>query len=719
VALKQVISETEHVIAIEQDLGGDSVFVTFNSIYMFRNGLQFWGDDFFLKQRISAIGIVTLGPNWYPRQAMDEVLAVVRGRIGGRKVITYGHGQGGYGALKYAAGLGASTTLSFCPQWSINPADVALFDTRFAHHFDESLANGLRIEQEDLCNRSFIFFDKMEKIDARHVAKLAALRGVRRVVAPFSMHETIRIVAQGRGAARLISLCTAATPPTAEDCRQVIRASRKLSHTYFEHMLHQLILRMSHSRCRSSAFVSGLLSKTKQNEEPFYSAIIAHAKGNAKLANSELAKTTSKFFDDVHLLAWWNIAHRLRFFNAERVVASQIFEKQSSNTVACLQALNTLIRGGDLESAKRELERLAKQSDAAKHVTYFLAFSVRLRRPEVVETLLSDALPSSARVLILFGLVDLYRELGNRSNAFRKLMVLKETCANCPADLRRVADCCIQLGEYSLALEIRERMLRNTPRDCLLTLDVVEARIPLNCSQALSELNEIMVAPDLSPGVWERASRLYERLGQEDAALRSISKAVALCGSGPDARHRLAALLARKGLTNRARDELVTLLEECRTNRMRLRAAGDLAFNLPDRELALKFAEAQFQCDPTDPLCILYLAHQLQVGGDRTRAQHLLASFVHVQRVSPTISDEQWIGLAQELYNVGDIALAKEAVSEAVAREPESAEACKLAATIALLEKFGKTVPFAPGRGDIPKQERLGFAARLTNIFRR
>jgi thioredoxin-like negative regulator of GroEL len=141
-----------------------------------------------------------------------------------------------------------------------------------------------------------------------------------------------------------------------------------------------------------------------------------------------------------------------------------------------------------------------------------------------------------------------------------------------------------------------------------------------------------------------------------------------------------------------------------------------LAVNLPDWQLALQFAEAQFQCEPTDPEGILYFARHLRMAGDRDRAQSLLASLFHAERRSPSISSEQWLQLAQELYDVGDSKLTKEAVTEVLAREPNSEAARTLAASTVQLEKLRKTGAVAPPRGNAP---RPGFVSRLVKIFRR
>jgi tetratricopeptide (TPR) repeat protein len=386
--------------------------------------------------------------------------------------------------------------------------------------------------------------------------------------------------------------------------------------------------------------------------------------------------------------------------------------------IAELRAVDTLIRDRKFERAQRDLARLTLHRDAPKHVDQFLEASEKLGIPDVIEALLSHPMPDSVRVAILFRLVDLYRRLGDRRNAFKKLMDLANTCTDSPTDLRKVSTYCVLLDEFAFALEIRERLLRRAPRDYSLALDVVEVRLRSNKARAQSELNEIMKAPDLESAAWVRASYLYGWLGDADSALRAINKAIELRDSDPWARYRLAAVLKRRGLTRRAREELTKLLVDRRMKPKELRMSGDLAFELPDRKLALRFAEAQYEREPADPECIIYFARHLRIAGDRDRAHHLLAGLFQAERRCPSLSDQQWVGLAEGLASVGDILLTKEAVAEAIARQPNSTIARALAAKTTLLERFGKPLSSTEYDSGGLKQERPGFFHRIGRIFR-
>jgi len=374
VANKIIIASTEHVTAISQDLGGDTVVVTFNEMGFVRNGTQFWGDEFLLKLGVSAIGIVTPRPNWYPPHDMEQIIPAVLAQIAGRRVVTYGHSQGGFGAMKFSARLHADIALCFCPQWTIDPKDCGSFDTRTTLYFDATLGNGVHMLPTDVCKHSFMFYDPREPADARHAAILGQFDGVHPVLVPFSMHDTIRVLTEGRGASTLINLCRTTTPPTARDFRQIIRQSRRGSKTYDDHMIRSLILRMSHSRRPSSLFLSRVFAKTGQSSH-FYSALIANAHGDSARAAAELASCTARDFEKIDLLFLWSLTESLNFFAAELALAKYIPKLEPLNTWACLHAVKTLTRAGQLQLAAAELSRISRNPDAATHASYFAEFS--------------------------------------------------------------------------------------------------------------------------------------------------------------------------------------------------------------------------------------------------------------------------------------------------------------------------------------------------------
>ena len=727
---KTLICETDHVIAIEQDLGGEAVVVAFNDMALTRDGLHFWADDFLLKHGFSAIGIVTAAPNWYPAQAMDQVIAAVLPRIGRRKVITFGQGHGGYGALKFSSRLQTSVALSVSPQWSIDPADVGPFDSRFAKYFKDFLANGHRIEQEDICSCGFVVFDSLQSLSSAHAEKLAQLAGIQTIPAPFFMREG-GLAAEGRTVAALINLCArTSSPPQAIELRELVRAGRNASKAYLNGMLRQLILRVSDSSHHSAVFASILLGKGSDEGKLFYASLISHAKCDSATALSQLRDSTTHSLETRHLLPLWQIARKLRFPEAELAVAHEIRARLATNTWACLCAVNTLIRAGDVETARQELTRLTKNADALDYIKRFIEHSLELQKPQILEEFLTDRLPEAPRTTVLFALANGYQTTGARKSAFEKLMQLQQICADSPENLRKIAALFVELGEFSTALDIRKQLLRNAPNDYLLALEIVDVkvrnalakdrkRIRVELKKIHTELAAIMQRPHLPSIAWERASHLYEAVDDVSASLRAMRRAVSSPERSFEAAQRFATLLARKGRKRAARQELEKLFAQNAQDPKRLRQLCGPALWLHDHRLARRVAEAQFRLEPDSAESSLVLARQLRLIGDRNRARELLSALIERERRSPFISNLQWVRLAQELYEAGDATLAQEALVEATAREPNNPDLRKLLATHALAQKLGRPISLEATQEDQPKTIRIGFFSRLRKIFTR
>lgn len=691
---KRIIAETDDIVAIEQNCGSSSVIVAFNEMGFVRNGLTFWGDSFFLKQGLTAIGVVTPKPNWYPAEAMNVIVNAILENSNGKRVITYGHSQGGYGALKYSSRLGASVALAFSPQWSIDPADVNTFDPRFTTYFDAKKLTGARIEQDDLGESAYIFFDKAEKSDAANAAQLTKLRRVKSVVIPFAKHDSIRIAAEGRTASRIISLCAQGTTPDALEMRKILRSGRRQSTTYGNHMAHELLLRMSRSKVRSSLFADRWIRATGAGA--FYLALVCHAKGDSKGAAGNLSQLGEHDFEGKDLMSCWQMANRLQFDGAEVIVASQIHIQDPNNTWMGLHVVNTLVRTGQRDLAQTHLLRLARNPDAASHLCHFADFAVKLGRADIIELLLSQAQPTSTQNAIRFSLIEFYTKSGDRRSALRQLIELERSNACNAAELKRISDLLVQINEFGFSLEIRSRLLQESRSSIDAALDVVEARLPLDKTQSMAELGAIVSRPDVSCSHLERASYLYERSDELTRAERAIEKAASMPKAGPGVRHRWAYMMVRQRKTRRARAELASLLVECANDPHRLRALGDLAALLPDQLLYHRCAVAQHRCDPTHPDAILYLARSYRLASESDRAQALLRALFEAEHRIATMSDRHWILLAQELYESGDKVYAMDAAHEAAARQPNDVVVLDLLKALTVLQRLGNQEASSP-----------------------
>ena len=681
---KSLLCDTEHVVAIGQDFGGEHLVITFNAMGFARNGLQFWGDTFLAKNRISAIGIMTARPNWYPSQAMNVVCDALDEAIRGRHVVTYGHSQGGYGALKYGARLGAKVALAFSPQWSINPGEVATFDNRFCSYFDESLENGLPVEAGDIGDRAFIFFDRKDVRDAAHAEKLAKLARVEKINCPFSLHDTVRLVTESRTAVPLLQLCMQPTLPATHQLRSVIRSSRRASTTYSKTRRQQLLIRLERSKAWSMQFLRSALTDAGP-EGLFYEAAISHLAGEKDGRARAMQQLASTELAGDQLLFYWSLCNRAGFLDGELLVSESILRQGQDNTWACLHAVNTYIRCGRLAGAEAELRRLRQNKDCLNYMGTFAEFSIKLQMYDLLEEVLSQPIPLAAKLPALFGVTDTYSRIGERSRAFKILMQLATLCKESATDMQRVAKALLRIGESRYALELLEQLNRRRALDLPERLDVAEAWTALDRDKGRQQLGSLAVDPRLTPEQVERTASLLERVGLVKGALECVDRARSRSHANIALMHRRAQLLWQLKRKFRARRQLRALRSEKITDTGRLRQLADLAFKFGDRRLAVRFAEQQFECDPKNPECIIFLARNLILIDRVERAGQLLEALYNRETQCPFLSGEQWLRLANGLYEAKQLKLAHAAAAESARQLPHNAEAKKLTTTVALL----------------------------------
>jgi hypothetical protein len=228
---KTVVHESEHLRVIYFACPSDVLFITFNEKGMTASDLRFWGDVFFERQQFSAVGIVSKRPNWYPYNDMvDASKKIVPITETYGDVVTYGHSQGGYGALKFSRLFNARTSISFCPQYSIDPAKVGDFDRRFASYFKPELENGKSIETHELCERNLVVFDPLQPEDTANARLIQAVGAgkITRTLVPFTAHSTVRLLTETGAVRKFLDGAIEGR----DGLRALIRPVRKFSGTY-------------------------------------------------------------------------------------------------------------------------------------------------------------------------------------------------------------------------------------------------------------------------------------------------------------------------------------------------------------------------------------------------------------------------------------------------------------------------------------------------------
>jgi tetratricopeptide (TPR) repeat protein len=214
-------------------------FVSFNHLLYREPPNRFWGDSFFDKYELGAIGFVSTKQDWFPEAEMRQALQAVAvagalARAPGERLVSYGASMGGYAALKYASHLGVDAAVAFGAQVSIDPADVARFDTRFVRFHDPARHAGMRISGEDLAPENYILYDKFWTVDRKNADLIAALGPVERFALPCSGHACIRAVGEGHIAHPFLLRLVDPAPGKAAELRAMIRRSRRNTLVYWE-----------------------------------------------------------------------------------------------------------------------------------------------------------------------------------------------------------------------------------------------------------------------------------------------------------------------------------------------------------------------------------------------------------------------------------------------------------------------------------------------------
>lgn len=175
--------------------GDDSVLVvTFPARterqFLHRKG---FGQDFFRRQRISAVHITAAWNHWFQVPETEAALAAVR-RVAMRfrRVTTYGSSMGGYAAAACSGAIGAHAVLSLSPQASIDPAKVP-WEPRWARDA-RCIAAGPGFVRDDMARllaptaALHVAYDPRTR-DRLHAERLfAASRDPRPLALPFAGH---------------------------------------------------------------------------------------------------------------------------------------------------------------------------------------------------------------------------------------------------------------------------------------------------------------------------------------------------------------------------------------------------------------------------------------------------------------------------------------------------------------------------------------------------
>lgn len=195
----QQVFEGRHLRLHLTDGAPDRLFVSFDNYEPNKRGFrQAAGRRFFAERGWANLHVQTAANDWFLNPDLPAAIAAAAA-CGARYgvVVTYGFSMGGYGALRFAAGIGASRAVAISPQASPDPARTG-FETRW-----RQARKGLDFRQDvlgDLAHCQVIAaFDPRHRQDAGHMRLLHSLvPGLNLLPLPFGGHPATRVIREGR-----------------------------------------------------------------------------------------------------------------------------------------------------------------------------------------------------------------------------------------------------------------------------------------------------------------------------------------------------------------------------------------------------------------------------------------------------------------------------------------------------------------------------------------
>jgi pimeloyl-ACP methyl ester carboxylesterase len=274
-----LVYEDEHLEVVRHDGNPDYLLITFNEMEIAANGSRFWGQRPCEKASISALGFMSRRPNWFPAASVAAAARHLQETLHSHpERILMGHSQGGYAALRYAGLLGASVSLAFCPQISIDPRDVPR-DSRFRAFFCEELHAGMAIGAGDISGRSYVFFDPHHPADRAQVSQILAVAPEMTLMpVPMTGHSTIKTFA---GTSSLVELVAAARAGSVAGIRALINGRRRSNVDRPYHVAMALI-------ARHPALADQVFNTHHASLQPRHVANFCYHRANRMIRDAEL-----------------------------------------------------------------------------------------------------------------------------------------------------------------------------------------------------------------------------------------------------------------------------------------------------------------------------------------------------------------------------------------------------------------------------------------------
>lgn len=488
-AKPEILYETDGLRVVTNNLRSPVRFVSFSHLLYRQEGPTFWGDGFFAKYELGAIGFVSANQDWFPEAEMGKAIAAVLGRLARaprERLVTYGVSMGGYAALKYAAALGVDAAIAFSPQISIKPADVAHFDTRYLRYYDEAQHAEMRIRSEDLAPENHVLYDNFWTVDRKHADLIATLGPVARFALPFTGHASIRSLAEGRIAQRFLLRLVGPPERRAAELRAMIRRSRKSTLVYWESRAVSLTGKRPQARAQILHAVRSALALAPN-------AVIWQIAEVQALLNCEEREEAESQLADIHLGERSPVEQWIRYIDCHRRIHGDR---------ATIEMMGR---------APREVQQNAAFRFEDAVIRYDMGDTAS------AAAILEYIWPEQEQIGRRFKLGVLLGAVGEKEKAlgvFRKLATVAPSAENL----------------IQLAVALAEDQTNSAAR-----------------TETLARLAEARTILDADPGLWRRALLLYDRLDQPAEQVAAAGEAVAALPGYPDLRMEQAIALERAG----------------------------------------------------------------------------------------------------------------------------------------------------------------------------
>ena len=658
----KILLETRHLAVMAQLFPSDTVFITFNELGLVAKDRKIWGSDLFLKQQISAIGIVSVEPNWYPASDMKEAVAVINAVTRGKRVVTYGYSQGAYGALKFANAVRAQAAVAFSPQFSIDPSVVGAFDGRYLHYHRPGLNNGGAITRDDLCERNYVFVDPYSPVDMQHLARIRDIAlhpaQIDVVPVPFTSHDTIRIVSEGKIGSTLVGAFTHAGLPDKTALRSLIRSARLISPTYQQGKLTHLLKRADSNR-RIRFLGRGVASAPTALKRLLESCLLA-VNGTQQAAAALLASIPDAPFGALSWHVLWHFFRRHKFKVGELRLAAAMEALHAGDVHARVHAVMSYLAHGKTLEATAALDAILRMQGAVDVINHVLSFALQLKNTEIMERILNDPsinlrLDPKQAAATRLKLAGMQAVLVRDEAVMKSLKPLAATTSLDPDELKQILEHIAAMDNHDVALRFAKAHFSPTDSELeYLRLQQIGHLIRKQPDQARRKLRDLRDSLRPDSVHWQLCARHFEAIGDVVGATRAQKNAVRVASTltMPELRLNLARFHAHQ--KNRLRALFQFLVVYARTGRAleTLRSGRDMATRLKYHGMALLFAKALYQqrSDNADELVTLCIIHGSSRFGSRRTSSALATQAIQLIQGGHELSEGSWHLLIDVLY---------------------------------------------------------------------